>query len=278
MTVRNKLFAGFGLLLLVFGVTVAFANVQLNSVGASEEDVFARDLDLTWKASQLRLELRHLRGEAIQYVLAPPEEKERYEGKIMGVEGKVDAAIADIRATGCLTPAQIAEIDAIDASAQRYYLGLASEVVGRIRAGEVDAAIDETFGNIGDSKANFKTALNGAGDFAGGVSSNAVASHDVVTSTLNSTKTALFAMSGIAILAAVGITIFLSNSIAGRVDRLTVVADKLSQGEVDGLEIDVTGDGEIGRLGESLQGVLAAFELMRDEAMRNEAKAESEAA
>ena len=85
-------------------------------------------------------------------------------------------------------------------------------------------------------------------------------------------------MSGIAILAAVGITIFLSNSIAGRVDRLTVVADKLSQGEVDGLEIDVTGDDEIGRLGESLQGVLAAFELMRDEAMRNEAKAESEAA
>ena len=85
-------------------------------------------------------------------------------------------------------------------------------------------------------------------------------------------------MSGIAILAAVGITIFLSNSIAGRVDRLTVVADKLSQGEVDGLEIDVTADDEIGRLGESLQGVLAAFELMRDEAMRNEAKAESEAA
>lgn len=69
-----------------------------------------------------------------------------------------------------------------------------------------------------------------------------------------------------------------SRSVSGRINRLTVVADRLSQGEVDGLEVNVTGGDEIGRLGESLQGVLAAFELMRDEAIENEAKAAGEAA
>ncbi len=69
-----------------------------------------------------------------------------------------------------------------------------------------------------------------------------------------------------------------SSSVSGRINRLAVVSDKLSQGEVDGLVVNVSGSDEIGRLGESLQGVLAAFELLRDEAIRNEAEAERKAA
>ncbi|MBN2240880.1 MAG: HAMP domain-containing protein [Dehalococcoidales bacterium] len=48
--------------------------------------------------------------------------------------------------------------------------------------------------------------------------------------------------------------------------KLTDVSLKLSVGDIDGLELDVSGKDEIGKLGDSFQGVLAAFNLLKDQA------------
>jgi methyl-accepting chemotaxis protein len=58
-----------------------------------------------------------------------------------------------------------------------------------------------------------------------------------------------------------------ARSVTRRVNRLTAISDKLARAEIDGLSVDVTGNDEIGRLGHSLQGVLAAFHELRDEAL-----------
>ena len=47
--------------------------------------------------------------------------------------------------------------------------------------------------------------------------------------------------------------------------KLTAVSNKLSQGEIEGLSIDVKGKDEISAFGESFQGVLAAFNFLKDE-------------
>ncbi len=47
--------------------------------------------------------------------------------------------------------------------------------------------------------------------------------------------------------------------------KLTTVSDKLSNGEIEGLEIDLKGKDEISRFGESFKGVLAAFNFLKDE-------------
>ena len=47
--------------------------------------------------------------------------------------------------------------------------------------------------------------------------------------------------------------------------KLTAVSNKLSQGEIEGLSIDVKGKDEISTFGESFQGVLAAFNFLKDE-------------
>jgi methyl-accepting chemotaxis protein len=53
-----------------------------------------------------------------------------------------------------------------------------------------------------------------------------------------------------------------SNSITSRIKSLKEISDKLSIGEIDGLSVDVSGDDEIGELGEAMKGVVAAMETM----------------
>lgn len=47
--------------------------------------------------------------------------------------------------------------------------------------------------------------------------------------------------------------------------KLTAVSDKLSKGDIKGLEVNITGKDEIGQLGEGFKGVLAAFNVLNDE-------------
>jgi hypothetical protein len=48
--------------------------------------------------------------------------------------------------------------------------------------------------------------------------------------------------------------------------KLTGVSEKLSKGEIDGLQIDLKGKDEISSFGESFKGVLAAFNFLKEEA------------
>ncbi len=52
--------------------------------------------------------------------------------------------------------------------------------------------------------------------------------------------------------------------------KLTAISDKLSKGEIEGLQIDIKGKDEISRFGEHFKGVLAAFEFLKDEAEKKQ--------
>ena len=52
--------------------------------------------------------------------------------------------------------------------------------------------------------------------------------------------------------------------------KLTTVSDKLTKGEIEGLEIDLKGKDEISKFGESFKGVLAAFNFLKEEAEKKQ--------
>ena len=54
--------------------------------------------------------------------------------------------------------------------------------------------------------------------------------------------------------------------ISNPLNKLTAVSQKLSKGEIEGLSVDVSGNDEIGELGDTFEGVLAAFNLLKEEA------------
>jgi len=55
-------------------------------------------------------------------------------------------------------------------------------------------------------------------------------------------------------------------------NKLTEVSEKLTQGDIDGLEVDVSGSDEIGQFGKSFKGVLAAFNMLMEEAENKKSK------
>jgi methyl-accepting chemotaxis protein len=61
----------------------------------------------------------------------------------------------------------------------------------------------------------------------------------------------------------------LKSKITVPIAKLTRVSEKLAQGDIDGLQIDVSGNDEIGKFGESFKGVLAAFHLLMEEAEKS---------
>jgi hypothetical protein len=79
----------------------------------------------------------------------------------------------------------------------------------------------------------------------------------------------LFVASIAAALAFLLAWILLKTKITVPIAKLTRVSEKLAQGDIEGLQIDVSGDDEIGRFGDSFKGVLAAFNLLMEEAEKN---------
>lgn len=72
----------------------------------------------------------------------------------------------------------------------------------------------------------------------------------------------------IALSVMLGSGLLFARSVTSRINRLTAISEKLSRGEIEGLSVDVNGNDEVGRLGQSLQGVLAAFHELHDEVLR----------
>jgi hypothetical protein len=63
--------------------------------------------------------------------------------------------------------------------------------------------------------------------------------------------------------------LLLRAKISRPIAQLTKVSERLARGEIDGLAIAVGGKDEIGQFGESFKGVLAAFNLLLEEAEKN---------
>ncbi len=88
------------------------------------------------------------------------------------------------------------------------------------------------------------------------------------SSSLNTTMLLVGIAVALAIIAAAVVIIRAKVSIPLR--KLTAVSNKLSQGEIEGLTIDIEGKDEISSFGESFKGVLAAFHFLKDEAEKKQ--------
>lgn len=74
---------------------------------------------------------------------------------------------------------------------------------------------------------------------------------------------------GVGVFVLLGAMVLLRRKISVPIAKLTAVSEKLSRAEIEGLQIDVSGNDEIGQFGESFKGVLAAFHMLMEEAENN---------
>jgi HAMP domain-containing protein len=90
---------------------------------------------------------------------------------------------------------------------------------------------------------------------------------DAAGSDLRSNLLIIGVVVGMAVLAIAFAVIYFR--LSSPIRKLSAAADSLSRGDIDGLQVDVSGKDEIGQLGEGFKGVLAAFNEMNDELQRN---------
>jgi len=90
---------------------------------------------------------------------------------------------------------------------------------------------------------------------------------DAITQKANSVRTTMIIIGVVvAIIIIVAAYLVIRARITVPLKKLTAVSDKLSQGEIEGLSIDIKGKDEISTFGESFKGVLAAFNFLKEEA------------
>jgi methyl-accepting chemotaxis protein len=260
LSIRSKIFLGFGVLLLGLVATGVFALTQLRSVDNSAERITGK-LETVNALGDLRFEMRHLRAEHFEYVLEPPESRPARLEEMQEVEGVVLSSLAEVRASPGLTDAQLLELDAVEAEINNWITLTDEEVIANVDAANQDAATEAVLG--GEGKAAFKVAFGSLGDMLGTVEADAIASRTDAAETVDRATTLVVVAIIVAAAVASGLALAIAAAIVVPVRKLSVVTDRLSKADIEGLNVEVSGRDEIGRLGESFKGVLAAFhELM----------------
>lgn len=82
----------------------------------------------------------------------------------------------------------------------------------------------------------------------------------------NSTRTIVIVLIIVIVVVNIILGLWLAMNITSRVNKLKTISDRLAKGDIEGLQVDISGNDEIGQFGESFKGVLAAFNELYNEA------------
>ena len=124
-------------------------------------------------------------------------------------------------------------------------------------ASDRKGAIDLALGSNRDLRKAYESKI----DDAVALANAGVTSSDAsFTRTSTSAIWVLVGFLAFALLTGIVFAVRLAGSLTARVAKLTVVAEKLSIGDIDGVDATIGGDDELAKLGESMQGVIAAFQ------------------
>jgi methyl-accepting chemotaxis protein len=92
------------------------------------------------------------------------------------------------------------------------------------------------------------------------LASQAQAATDAAVVGANRTQLITGIVLALAVIVGIAIGLVLAKHVVGRLSKLTAASDRISKGDIKGLTIELSGRDEINRLGDSMSGVVAAFE------------------
>jgi methyl-accepting chemotaxis protein len=254
-SIRARLYRGIAGLIALIAISSSLGLVLLHKLSTNESKL----------AKKAQPYLADLSGAAVAAKAAANDER----GYLMTGDPKFLQEIAvkrDPKVYGPLTdakgiyPAGSPQTTAVDAVYGGYKAwAVARDAELKQYKSDKSGAIELALGANRDLRKAYEASI----DDAVATADAAVASSDSSFNSTSSTASwVLFGFFACAVLVGVAFAIRLSKSVSGRLSRLTEVADKIAVGDVADLEVGVTGDDELGKLGDSMQGVVAAFQEM----------------
>jgi methyl-accepting chemotaxis protein len=240
-SLRSQLFAGFALVIAVFGVGVVVTISRLSSITHRLDNGTTR-VDL---ADQLSIDTYNMQGSQLMTVLSGGATAADHAGDVQLFQKTFTALGRSL-----VTPADHAEYAKIR-GAFAHWTALDQRAVALAKAGKVRAAARLT-----DSNGAANTATDALSTDATTLATRVRAESGAdAASSRHSAVTVVIALGLLAILLAIGIVLLLSRRVVGGVRSMLRAARALSRGEVE-QEIEVSGHDEIAAMGRALSEVV----------------------
>jgi methyl-accepting chemotaxis protein len=252
-SIRARLYRGVGGLLVLLAISSVLGLVLIHSLSSSESTLADKAQPYLADLSSMAVAAKAAANDERGYLMTG-------DPKFLGeIREKRDPVVyAALTHAATIYSATSAETKAI-ADVRSGYATWATARDAELKRypGDHKGAIDLALG----ANRDLRKAYEGHIDDAVATANAGVGRSDSNFGTTSTRATwVLLAFLAFALLAGIAFAARLASSLTARLAKLTLVADKLSVGQVDGLDLEIGGDDELGKLGESMQGVVAAFQ------------------
>jgi len=257
LSVRQRLFASFGVVLALMVVTGAVAIVQLRSVGSKADHLYRVNLAATELSASLRRNGLLMRESILKYVLEPlPEERPKIKAKIAELQAAIGTDIAGLRAQPGLTGDQRALVDEIDGLMKDWYAKRDKGPLGLTDSGDSAGATEAALRGIGGKA--FKAANEAVDKFNDATKVEAARAHDSASSTISAATVLTIALVLVGLLVATIIAYLISRGISRAAKELAAAAGRVAAGDLT-VEVEVHSRDEMGALASALSSMIDAL-------------------
>lgn len=259
LSVRNKLFGAFGVVVLALIVTGVFAIVQLRSVGDKATLIDDVGREGVGNVGTLRRDLLLMREQILMYVMAPKEGRQDILGRMKELEGDIAADLQTLREQKGLTETQRQALGETEQKIQEWYAARDKGPIAKTDAGDFAGAADAALYGVGGEA--FRAAFDAISRFADETDKAADAAHEEAQATITRATMLTIGLVALAAVLAAGLAFWIAQGIATGVRQMLKAAEGIAEGEVQ-QHVEVKSRDEIGEMAGAFQRMLTYLKHM----------------
>ena len=265
LSIRTKLFAGFGIVVAALVVTGVLAIFQLRSVGDSAIRVHDEGLLPTRDLGTLRRDMLVMREQILEYVMAPAEKRPEFKAQMTELEKAIASDLATLRAGQGLTAEASANLDEIETKITEWLAARDKGPIGKTDAGDLQGAADAALFGVGGQA--FDAAFEQMAAFAEATERGAASTLDTAQSTQSRATTLMLILMTVATVMGAGVAFVIARGIVSGLTKIGAAAKGIAVGDVN-QEVDITSRDEIGAMAGEFRTMVAYLRGMAGAAER----------
>ncbi len=257
LNIRNKLFGGFGLIVIGLIITGVVAIMQISSIGSKADQLFNTNLEAESKTGVLRRDILLMREAIVSYQLSPEENRAEFQATM----DELEVAIADdfeaLRAVPGVTQVQLEALDDTEAAIQDWYAARDGGPIAKTDAGDIEGAAQAALFGVGGEA--FQAAFAAIGVFAQDTTEASRAAHEGALATASQATVITIVLIVISALAGAAIAYWLASGITSGIKQVLAAAEGIAVGDLD-QNIEVKSKDEIGDMANAFKTMIKYLE------------------
>jgi len=217
LSVRTKLFAGFGIGVLALIIASVVAITQIKSVGSKADGLYMNSVEQTSAAAALRRDMLQQRISILSYVSAPAEKRAEFGTKIKDLDTAMAADLETLRGEN-LNATQKDQLTTAETAIGEWTKARNAGPLAKADAGDQTGAINAAL--YGPGGQHFQDAFDKVVEFSKETATAAKTADNAAMATTSTATTLMVAIAIVASLIAAGTAFFVAKSITTPLNEL----------------------------------------------------------